>query len=208
MKSNGKAANLVSRSPQLIFDKIREEIYGSARALEALDELVREGADREILIGLLLDAVRPYEQSRLKALRCKWKDLEALVAVLHMARERAERIAADPFSNDKLWVGIFRISRAPVIHSELEALRDCAMHAQRNARAQRTFLVEYQRNAYRWQIGRMTEYVKQQTGKLYYRQIADLLSTAFAAIGRQRMLSEDSIRKTRQNLIESIDKRP
>jgi len=191
-----------------MLDKIQKEICGSARALEALDELVNEGADREILIGLLLDAVRPFEQSQLKALRCKWKDLEALVSVLHMASERAERIATDSFSNDRLWVGIFRISRAPVIRSELEALRDCAMHAQRNARAQRAFLAEYQRNAYRWQIGRITEYVNQKTGKPHYRQLANLLSIAFATFGRQRRLSEESIQKTRQNLINSINKRP
>jgi hypothetical protein len=185
-------------------ENIWETIFHLRRASRALEELVKNGADRKALLGLLSDAVHPYDPSRIRALRYKLKELARLASELDVAGKRAEQVFADPVLDDALSGGILLISRAPIIPAELEAIRECAKNARENARAQRSFLAEYQRNALRWQIGRLTEYVQQSTGNTHYRQIAILLTTALAAVGRPKKLSECAVQKARQRLLVSV----
>lgn len=204
MKSNFVTATLGTSALDLRTESIQETIFHMRHASRALEELVVAGADCKTLLSLLSEAAQPYEPSRIRELRCRWKDLARLASVLDAASKRAEQVSAGQVSDDVLWGGILMISRAPVIPSELETIRECAKNARENARAQRSFLVEYQRNALRWQIGRLTEYIQQSTGNTYYEQIAILLTAAFAAAGRHRELSGASVQKARRLLLESI----
>lgn len=201
---NAKAA--VWESPK----SFAQRLFETASADTSFNKLLRAGVERSVLLTLLEEAARPLDGFQMKKIEHKQKQLDGLARSLEAILERVQKLDTFPFPDAATWVQLLRVQRLPVASTELEALLQCAKSTRENSKAYRSFFVKYGRGRYRWHVASLSGYVEQVTGKPHDKEVADLLSAAYAAFDRKgadgdgKFFTAVSIKNARQNFIKSI----
>ncbi len=200
---NAKAAGSESLKP------FAERLFETAGAEDSFDRLKRAGAKESVLLKLLEEAARPFDRTEKKKIDHKQKQLDGLARSLDAILERVQKLDTFPFPDAAIWVELLGVRRPPVTPSELEILRQCAGYARTNADAYRAYFVQFKKMKYRWHVAGLSGYVEQATGKPHDREVAHLLSAAYAAFDRKgadgdgKFFAAESIKNARQNFSKS-----
>jgi hypothetical protein len=198
------------------FEAKRKRVLRAASVASGISELVREGADREKLLSLLVISCPTQDKAFLDETKKRIKDLRSQALNLERAANELESTFASDLGFAETWKYLLFLfpptfSSAPdytetraAIKARSKSIRQLAAMLKGEAAIFARLAKHYPRLNNKFYLGRVLRYVSESTGHYHERILAMILASAHNELGANVDYSEWSLQKFRRREMKDL----